>query len=91
MSDNTEDKEDKKVKFTFLTEKEGSTIIEQFTGADVGEAVLSWHRNSLTQPGEPLEGEEPTPVDTVENVWCIGGHDPRGAFFLVHIVATVAG
>jgi hypothetical protein len=76
--------------FTFITEKEGSTIIEQFSGRDVVEATLRWYKGSETHPGEPLEGieEAATPVTSVEGVWCTGGHDPGGKFFLTHIVAT---
>lgn len=77
--------------FTFVTEKEGSTVIEQFKGADVEDATLRWLQGSQTHPGEPLEGDVPAPVETVENVWCTGGHDAQGTFFLVHIVATATG
>jgi hypothetical protein len=54
----------------------------------VKEAVAQWYRGSQATPGVPLEGDEPTPVRTVENVWCISGFDPAGAFLLTHIVAT---
>lgn len=76
------------LKFTFLIEKEGATIIEQLTAHNILEAVLRWYGESRTRPGEPLEGDEPTPIEGVENVWCIAGHDPQESFYLVHIVAT---
>lgn len=74
--------------FTFFSEKEGSTVIEQFSGEDLHQALLAWHEGSIVKPGMPLEGDEPTPVETAKNVWCISGHDPEGKFFLTHIVAT---
>ena len=83
MSVNTRSK-----RFTFLTEKEGSTIVEQFTAHNLLDAVVRWVHESQTRPGEPLEGDVPTPVEGIENVWCTAGHDPQGSFYLVHIVAT---
>lgn len=74
--------------FTFFTEKEGSTIIEQFAGKSVREAILIWRSHSQAYPGAPLEADEPVPVDTVSNVWCISGLDPEGRLYLTHIVAT---
>jgi|1185.fasta_scaffold208738_1 hypothetical protein len=78
--------------FTFLTSKEGSITIEQLTGENVLAASQRWYRESTTDPGEPLEGmEAPTPVSTVERVWCLGGTDPKGKFFWTHIVETATG
>ena len=75
--------------YTFITEKEGSTIIEQFSGIDVREATLRWYQRSETNPGEPLEEiEEATSISGVKGVWCTDGHDPKGTFFLTHIIAT---
>lgn len=77
--------------YTFITEKEGSTIIEQFRGVDIREATLRWYRGSETKPGEPLleiEEDPPTPITGCKGVWCISGHDPEGRFFLTNVVAT---
>jgi hypothetical protein len=74
--------------FTFFSEKEGSTFIEQFSGKDLVEALADWYGRSIVEPCEQLEGDDPTSVDTVKNVWCISGHDTGGKFFLTHIVAT---
>lgn len=75
--------------FTFLTSKEGSITIEQFTGENVLAASQRWYRESTTDPGEPLEGmEDPTPVSTAERVWCLSGIDPKQRFFWAHIVET---
>jgi len=82
------DSAEHKKTFTFLTEKEGSTIIEQFEGRDVTEATLNWFHGSETKPGKLLEGDEPTPINDVTNVWCISGIDNQGVFFLVHVVRT---
>ena len=78
--------------FTFLTSKEGSITIEQFAGDNVLAASQRWYRESTTDPGEPLEGMEyPTPVSTVERVWCLSGIDPKQRFFWAHIVETAIG
>jgi hypothetical protein len=74
--------------FTFVIEKEGSTRIEQVPGADVVEALAQWRH--LNQLDPEMTIDDPTPVQGVQNVWCIGGHDMSGVFFLAHIVATSA-
>lgn len=74
--------------FTFLIEKEGSTLIEQVPGADVVEALVRWRQLSQLDPEMAME--DPTPVQGVKCVWCITGQDMSGAFFLAHIVATTA-
>lgn len=77
--------------YTFITEKSGSTIIEQFDGVNVSEAAMRWHRDSECGPSDPLDDEDDlTLVRSVRNVWCTGGHDRLGVFYLVHIVATAA-
>jgi hypothetical protein len=75
--------------FTFVTEKAGSTVIEQFPGRDVWDATRNWYRQSQTQPGRPLfDDHGANPVTGARNVWCRSGIDPRGVFYRVHIVAT---
>ena len=75
--------------FTFFSEKEGSTLIEQFLGKDLREALGDWYRGSIIKPEAPFEDDEPARVLTVKNVWCVSGHDVDGKFYLTHIVATV--
>src|SRR4051794_10720798 len=76
--------------FTFFSEKEGSTLIEQFLGRDLREALVDWYRGSIVKPEAPFdEDDEPARVTAVKNVWCISGHDVDGKFYLTHIVATV--
>lgn len=75
--------------FTFVTEKAGSTVIEQFSGRDVREATRNWYRESRTRPGRPLlDDDGANPVSGARNVWCRSGIDPKGVFYMVHIVAT---
>ena len=75
--------------FTFVTEKAGSTLIEQFPGSDVREAIRNWYRQSRTRPGRPLfDDDGANPVTGAKNVWCRSGVDPMGVFYVVHIVAT---
>lgn len=74
--------------FTFIIEKEGSTIIEQVAGRDIMDAVIRWSEISETHPGNPLEIADPTPIEGVRNVWCIARHDPAGIFYIAHVVAT---
>lgn len=76
--------------FTFFSEKDGSTLIEQFLGKDLREALADWYRGSIVKPEAPLfEDDEPASIVTVKNVWCISGHDINGKFYLTHIVATM--
>ena len=75
--------------FTFVTEKAGSTLIEQFPGRDVREAIRNWYRQSQTRPGRPLfDDDGANPVTGAKNVWCRSGIDAKGVFYVVHIVAT---
>jgi hypothetical protein len=65
--------------FTFVTEKAGSTVIEQFSGRDVREATRNWYRESQTRPGRPLlDDDGANPVAGARNVWCRSGIDPKG-------------
>lgn len=82
-SDNTSDS-----LYTFLIEKEGSTLIEQVSGADIGEAIMRWRHLSQIDP--EMDIEDPTPIQGATHVWCITGFDMSGTFFLAHIVATIA-
>jgi hypothetical protein len=76
--------------YTFLVEKSGSTIIEQFSGLALSDAVSKWYRLSETQPGSHVpEDSEPTPVSDTQNVWCLSGLDDEDVFFLVHVVGPM--
>ena len=78
--------------YTFVTDKEGGTYIEQFKGGNIEEVVRTWHEKSHTIPGSyESYGMEVTAVSSVKNVWCIDGHDPAGHFYIVHIIATSEG
>jgi hypothetical protein len=48
-----------------------------------------WYRESKIKPEEPMDGDEPAPVQTVKNVWCTSGYDLKGKFYLTHIIATI--
>lgn len=75
--------------FTFITSKEGSVSIEQLEGEDLQEAASRWYAESSTEPGELLEGiDDPTPVSSVQRVWCLAETDPQGRFYWTHIVET---
>lgn len=77
--------------FTFVTEKAGSTIIEQLEAEAVDAALLVWYAVSESAPGPPdpeAMDLEAVPIIGVKNVWCFGGIDPEGVSFLVHVVAT---
>jgi hypothetical protein len=79
--------------FTFVVEKAGGTRIEQVEAPDVAAAYSQWNVSSEDPPNMPaddLEQDPPTPVTGRRNVWCIGGHDLAGVFFLGHIIATAA-
>ncbi len=82
--------EEQRLIFTFFSEKEGSTIVEQFSGNDLSEAVSRWYGNSIVSPEGASESDGLAPVHTVRNVWCMSGFDRQGKFFLTHIVATVS-
>ena len=80
--------------YTFLTETEGSTNVDQYDGSDVGEALRKWNRRSRLRPGFS-EGQlfdqgrgGPTPIKGRKATWCYSGTNASGQFFLVHIVAT---
>lgn len=80
--------------FTFITEKAGSTIIEQMEADDVAGAVVRWYSGSETAPGppDPEAGDlEAVPITGVRNVWGFNSFDPKDVWFLVHVVATTGG
>lgn len=77
--------------YTFVTEKGGSTIIEQFSGRTLREACRRWHRGSEAAPGnfpDDFDFLPPVPITDTKNVWCYDGHDPSNVFYLVHIIET---
>ena len=76
--------------FTFITNKEDqSTILEQFEGINLKEALVKWNNSSEVLPDLSLsEDDLPVSVTGLKNVWCISGINREDKFFLVHIVAT---
>ena len=76
--------------YTFVTDKQGGTYIEQFSAADIDAAVRMWHDRSHTMPGPgDAEDLDPTLIKGMKKVWCIDGFDPAGVFYIVHIVETI--
>jgi hypothetical protein len=73
--------------FTFVVDKQGGTLIEQFAGKNLKEATLRWYKESESMPGEPPE-DLPVPIEDTKGVWCVSGEDAAGVFFLVNIIAT---
>lgn len=84
------------MRYTFITEKAGSTTVAQVYSTTIVEAVKLWCRRQSTS-SEPARGsglreirtEAPIPVDSVKNVWCVTGFDEADTFFISHVVATV--
>lgn len=80
--------------YTFLTETNGSTVIDQFEGRDLAKALRRWNKLSPVRPGftedELFDSGRggPTPVAGRKATWCFSGINSKGQFFLVHIVAT---
>lgn len=82
------------MRFTFVTEKAGSTIIEQVDAGDVDVALRKWYEESSTLPVGLLDAQDPyydppTPIEGLEGVWGHGCHDTDEVFILTHIVATM--
>jgi hypothetical protein len=77
--------------YTFFVEKDGTTSIEQFSGADVKDAVANWYLWSEAVPGlgDPTEAN-PVPIIGTKNVWCFSGLDAADALFLVHVSGPLA-
>lgn len=74
--------------FTFVTEKDGGTIIEQVQSQDIEDAVLRWHQKSQAVPGPLSESSEPTLLEKAGSVWRTSGSDPAGTLYTSYIVAT---
>jgi len=78
--------------YTFIAESNGSTLVEQFSGRDVRDALQTWTSGSKLgvcwDRETPLDEEQPTPVAGVRHVWCYSGVGRNDRFYLVHIVAT---
>jgi hypothetical protein len=80
--------------YTFITEKAGSTIIEQFSARTLRAARSRWHAASKAEPGplpDQLEDMAPRPITGTTGVWCFDGLDPQNTFYLVHVVETRPG
>jgi hypothetical protein len=75
--------------FTFYVEKNRATIIEQFDGLDLVEAVKQWYERSGVTPGPQDPDEELTPVTGMRNVWCFGGINTEDEIFLVHVTGPL--
>ena len=76
--------------FTLLSEYQGSTIIEQAEGPDVGAALERWFRETETGAVRDSCDGVPTPVSGRRSVWCHCCADAEGVFILTHIVETNA-
>lgn len=77
--------------YTFVTEKAGATIVEQYSGRTLREACERWHQSSESVPGPFSDDYDllpPVPIADTRNVWCYDGHDPEEVFYLVHIIET---
>jgi|CXWL01.1.fsa_nt_gi hypothetical protein len=78
--------------FTFITEINGSTLVEQLEAATVRKACEIWHSVSQARP-EPFRASlytyiNPTPIEDSLNAWCYGGQSAAGHAYLTNIVAT---
>ncbi|MDX1999250.1 MAG: hypothetical protein SF066_16150 [Thermoanaerobaculia bacterium] len=82
-----------KTLFTFITEKAGSTIVEQRYSSDLDTALREWHGASQAGlgpfPEDTYDPPNPTPIEETTGVWCYSGIAPDDVFFLTNIVATV--
>lgn len=78
--------------YTFITEKEGGTLLEQFRGKNVEDALLKWSHASESKPRfdkERLVDEDgPVQITGLKQAWCFTGVDKNDVSFLVHIIAT---
>lgn len=75
--------------YTFVTEREGGIYVSQQVSPSVDEAwQVFMERHQLAQDDEDLA---PTPVDSVESVWCQSLVDAADVFWLVHIIETSRG
>lgn len=77
--------------YTFVTEKAGSTIIEQYDGRSLRAACKKWHATSIARPGpfgEFYDFLPPVPITGTRNVWCHSGLDPDGVSYMSHVVKT---
>ena len=78
--------------FTFITEKEGGTLLEQFRGKNVENALLRWSHASKSNPcfeRDRMAGEDgPVRITGLKRAWCFTGVDKTDTSFLVHIIAT---
>ena len=80
--------------YTFITESEGSTVVEQFDSASMPEALRKWNEASVASPGFTEDqlfdsgSGGPTAVQDRVATWCFSGINGSGKFLLAHIVAT---
>lgn len=75
--------------YTFVTDKDGGTYIEQFEGADLEDAVLRWHDQSHTTPGPYPSGDKIlAPVPGIRGVWSLSGLDLDNRLYVTHVVPT---
>lgn len=75
--------------FTFVTEMNGATIIEQVQGQDIEDAVRHWHQHSQAAPGPSSDGSGPTLLEGAGNVWRISASETAILYYTAHIVATL--
>jgi len=78
--------------FTFVTEVSGSTLIEQFVGSSLQQAIAKYRKETQAR-GRFIDIEidgryDPTPITGTRNVWCITGLDPAKDLILTHIILT---
>ena len=74
--------------FTFVSDREGGTYVEQIQAKSVKEAARVFGEKHGIFKSEFL-GIDPVELDGFKNVWCETDVDGNDVFWLVNIVETV--
>lgn len=82
--------------FTFVSERAGSTRVEQYSGSTLRSAIRAWLEHSATNPRQPLDFEQfddgwrPASLDATVNAWFFNCTSADDVPIFVNVVATVA-
>ena len=74
------------LRYVFVSEVNGSTIVEQFSAVALSVALIEWHKNSQVEPGDTFFLDDPTAVAGLTAVWCMSGFTIRNDSFLTHVI-----
>jgi len=72
--------------FTFITDREGGTYVEQIWAVDIERALAAFYGKYKILVNRD---NDPVLIRGLQNVWCETANDANDVLWIMHIVETV--